>query len=392
MARRTKIWVRTAVVVAIAGGGAGLLLSRGAAASSSTKYLTAAVTRGNVALTVQTTGIVEPQSTYDLAFGAGSGGSGGGAGGVGGGSSGSGGGARGPLVSTVDVKPGGIVKAGQVLAVESTTTLDQQLSVAEAVLAAAEAKQAAETPNPLPGTSAAVAPATNAAAVASAQQSVSAARAAVAATSISAPVAGVVIAVNVVPGEVAPTAPAVVMRSLSFVVQADVAETNLSDVSPGESAKISLPALTASIPGKVTAMPTQANPEPSNPAAAAAAPVTFPITLSLSGTVTGLIPGMSAQVTIVKSTRTGVLVIPTTAVHGSGRRTHVLLLVNNKPQRHDVVVGLMTPTTTQLLSGLTVGEKVITGIVNPSLSLTPGGHKGHGLGGGFKVGGKGKRG
>ncbi|MHB8245698.1 MAG: efflux RND transporter periplasmic adaptor subunit [Acidimicrobiales bacterium] len=387
MARSTKTWVRTAVAVAIAGAGAGLLLSHSAGASSATKYLTAAVTRGNVALTVQTTGVVEPQSTYDLAFGSGA--SNGGGGGSGSGGAGAG---RGLLVSAVDVRPGSTVKAGQVLAVQSTTMLDQQLTVAEAVLAAADAKQAAETPNPLPGTSAAVADASNAAAVASAQQSVSAARAAIAATSLSAPAAGVVLAVNVTPGQAAPAGPAVVMRSLSFVVHADVAESNLSDVSPGESATISLPARRGPIPAKVTAMPTQANPEPSNPAAAAAAPVTFPITLSLSRTTSGLIPGMSAQVTIVKSTRTGVLVIPTTAVHGSGTRTRVLVLVDNKPQRRKVVVGLMTPTKTQLISGLTLGEKVITGIVNPSLSLTPGGRKGHRLGGGFKVGRKGKRG
>ncbi len=394
MARRTKIFVRTAATAVVAAAGAGLLLSRGAGASSATRYLTAAVTRGNVALTVQASGIVEPQSTYDLAFESGTGGAGGGGGGSGGGNGGSGGGggARGALVSTVNVKPGSTVKAGQVLAVESTTTLDQQLNVAEAVLAAAEAKQAAEPSNPLPGTSAAVATATNAAAVASAQQSVSAVKAAIAAASISAPVAGVVIAVNVVPGQVAPTGPAVVMRSLTFVVEADVAESNLSEVSSGESATIKLPDLTRPIPGKVMAMPTAANPEPSNPAAAATTPVTFPITLSLTGSASGLIPGMSAQVTIVKATRTGVLVIPTTAVHGLGSRTHVLLLVNNKPRRHAVVVGLMTPATTQLVSGLTVGEKVITGIVNPSLSLTPRGGKGHRLRGGFKVGGKGKYG
>lgn len=386
MASRTKLWVRTAVAVAVVGAGAGLLLTRGAGASSATKYLTAPVTRGDVALTVQTTGIVQPQSTYDLAFGGGAGGSGSGA------SSGGGSGAHGQVVTSVDVSPGSAVNAGQVLAVAGVSAADQQLAVAEAVLAAAEAKQAAETPNSLPGTPAAVAAATNAAAVASAEQAVSAAKAAVAATSLSAPVAGVILAVNVVPGQVAPTTPAIVMRTRTLVVQADVAETSLGDVSLGEPANISLPTVAASIPGRVTSMPTQANPEPSNPAAAAAAPVTFPVTLSLTGTTAGLIPGMSAQVTIVKSTRTGVLVVPTTAVHGSGKRTHVLLLVNNKPQRHAVVVGLMTPTTTQLISGLTLGERVITGIVNPSLSLTPGGQKGHRLGGGFKLGGKGKRG
>ncbi len=393
MTRRTKILIRTAAAVAVAVAGAGLLLSRTAGASSAAKYLTAAVTRGNVALTVQTSGIVEPQSTYDLAFGSGTGSSGGGSGGSGGGGgSAGGGGARGPLVRTVNVKPGSTVKAGQVLAVASTTTLDQQLSVAEAVLAAAQAKQAAENPNPLPGTAAAVAAATNAAAVATARQSVSAVNAAIAATSISAPVAGVVMAVNVVPGQVAPQGPAVVMRSLTFVVKADVAETNLSEVSSGESATISVPDLTRSIPGKVTAMPTEANPEPSNQVAAATTPVTFPISLGLTGSARGLIPGMSAQVTIVKSRRTGVLEIPTTAVHGAGARTHVLLLVNNKPRRQAVVVGLMTPLTTQVVSGLTVGEKVITGIVNPTLSLTPGGAKGHRLRGGFKFGAKGKHG
>lgn len=388
MARRSKIWGRTGVAVAVAGTGLGFLLSRGAGASSGTRYLTAAVTRGNVALSVQTTGIVEPQATYDLAFGGGAG-----AGGGGGGASSAGtGGGRGPLVSTVNVRPGSTVKAGQVLAVESTTMLDQQLGVAEAVLAAAEAKQAAEAPNPTPATPAAAAAATNAAAVVSAQQSVSAARAAIAAASIYAPVAGVVMAVNAVPGEVAGTGAVVVMRSLTFIVQADVAETNLPDVAAGEPARVLLPALARTLPATVTAMPTEANPEPSNPVAAAGAPVTFPITLSLTGTASGLIPGMSAQVTIVKSTRSGVLVIPTTAVHGSGQATHVFLLANNRPQRRDVVVGLMTPTTTQLVSGLTMGEEVITGVVNPSLSLTPGGHKGHRLGGGFKVGGKGKRG
>ena len=374
--------------------GAGLFWSTRHGEAAQTRYLTAAVTRGTVAETVATTGSVQPQISVSLAF---SGSTSSGAGSSGGsGSAGSGSGSSGgsnssagtgsttqsvssgaTVVRTVTAKVGEQVAAGAVLATLDDTAAQAQLSSAEAQLSSAKARQAAE-----PSGTSATTVASDAASVAQAEQQVLSAQQAVAATVLKAPVAGVVTAVNVTVG-LPPTSPAITMRSNGLVVVASVPEGAMASLQAGQKATVTLPALSKSVAGTLAALPTAAS-------SSSGSAVTFPVTVNLTSPPADLLAGMSAQVTIVIAQHADVLQVPTTAIQGSSTAPTVQVLQSGVPVSKPVEIGLSTNSSTEIIAGLSEGETVVVGVVNPtaqtSTSTTTGGLTGGG-GGGFRGGG-----
>lgn len=383
-------WVLTAVVVvALLAGGVFWRTRHGEAAQ--TQYLTASVTRGTVAQTVAVTGSVQPQIAVNLAFSGatsaagGTGGSGqgsGSAGSAGSTSSTSGGTVQtvssgAAVVRTVTASVGELVSAGAVLATLDDTAAQAQLTSANAQLSSARARQAAE-----PSGVSATTVASDSAAVAQAQQQVDSAEQAVAATVLKAPVAGVVTAVDLHAG-LPPTSPAITLRSSGLDVVAAVPEDALASLQAGQRATVTLPALSRTVTGTLGAMPTAAS-------SSSGTAVTFPVTVDLASPPSGLLPGMSAQVTIVIASRTDVLEVPTTAIQGSTTSPTVTVLQAGKPVSKPVEIGLSTNATTEIVAGVAAGDTVVTGVVNPTTqttTTTPGGLGGGGLRGGGGLGG-----
>jgi macrolide-specific efflux system membrane fusion protein len=118
--------------------------------------------------------------------------------------------------------------------------------------------------------------------------------------------------------------------------------------------------------------------------------VTFPVTVNLTSPPADLLAGMSAQVTIVIAQHADVLQVPTTAIQGSSTAPTVQVLQSGVPVSKPVEIGLSTNSSTEIIAGLSEGETVVVGVVNPtaqtSTSTTTGGLTGGG-GGGFRGGG-----
>ncbi|WP_194898920.1 HlyD family efflux transporter periplasmic adaptor subunit [Catenulispora pinisilvae] len=111
------VWINTSLAVVVAAGGAGAWALLGSSNSgSSTTGRTVAVQRGNVSSEVSASGNVTLPTELDLAFTASG------------------------TVTEVDVKPGDVVKAGQVLAKIDPTEANQQLTSAQAQLTTAQAQ------------------------------------------------------------------------------------------------------------------------------------------------------------------------------------------------------------------------------------------------------------
>ena len=112
------VWINTSLAVVVAAGGAGAwaLLGSSSTANTAAGSRTTAVQRGNVTAQVSASGNVTLPTESDLAFTASG------------------------TVTEVDVKPGDVVKAGQVLAKIDTTEANQQLTSAQAQLATAQAQ------------------------------------------------------------------------------------------------------------------------------------------------------------------------------------------------------------------------------------------------------------
>lgn len=379
-------WIVTAVVaVALVAGGVGWAATRSTA--STTRYLTALVARGTVAQTVAATGTVQPAATLALGF-AGTAAASAATGSTSSGTS-SGTATTGTrtvsngatTVTSVSAKAGQRVAAGAVLATVDPAPAQAQLTAAQAQLTAAQARRAAEPA----GASQATVDA-DAAAIAQAEQQVQSAEVALAATVLKAPVAGMVTAVSLTAG-LPPTTPAVTMQSGGLAVVASVSENDVGSLQPGQPATVTFPALSVSTPATLGAMPTAAN----SASGTATSAVTFPVTLNLPRPPARLLPGMTVQISIVIARRDNVLYVPTTAIQGTANSPSVQVLRNGKPLSVPVEIGLSTSSTTEIVAGLSVGQTVVTGVVNPAISTTPG-IGGGGLGGRGGLGGGGLRG
>jgi len=121
--------------------------------------------------------------------------------------------------------------------------------------------------------------------------------------------------------------------------------------------------------------------------------VTFPVTLTLTNPSGEVKVGMSASVSIVTQQLDNVLVVPSSAVNGSGTAgsTGSVTLVSSKgtQTRVPVVVGLQGTSTTGVYGNLKVGDKVLLPSVSISTATGNSGTSGVGGTGGAGFGGAG---
>jgi macrolide-specific efflux system membrane fusion protein len=127
--------------------------------------------------------------------------------------------------------------------------------------------------------------------------------------------------------------------------------------------------------------------------------VTYTVTMALDRTVAGLKPGMSANATVTTGERDNVLNVPNAAVTGTGSTATVKVLKSGVQSTVNVVTGLKGDSTTEIVSGLTAGQQVVTssgvapaaGAAGAAGAARPGGAAGFpgGGAGGFPGGGGG---
>ncbi|HEX4776909.1 MAG TPA: hypothetical protein VFW74_09065, partial [Acidimicrobiia bacterium] len=136
--------------------------------------------------------------------------------------------------------------------------------------------------------------------------------------------------------------------------------------------------------------------------------VTYAVNVQLTQPAAGVKPGMTASVTVVTGEADNVLHVPSAAVRGTGTTASVTVLRGKKQVTTPVAVGMRGDTDDVILSGLKVGDRVVTSVSTPGSGATNGtgtngltnrfgggGLGGGGLGGGgrgFGGGGFGGRG
>lgn len=361
---RHRLLAAVTLSLLVAVGVAGWVLTRPAAATPTGS--TVAATTGTMSQTVTATGTVEPAQEADLSFTAGG------------------------LVTSVSARVGASVRKGAVLATVDGSALQAQVNAAAAGVTAASALVASEASAPT-----ATAAASAQAQLAWAQAKLVQARAALAATTLSSPIAGTVAAVTIAPGDVvagsngstngtsasgvssganghgagsppgAATAQIVVISPAAFLVTADVGGVDLPQVAVGMQAKVTTTGSTHPLTGVVRSVGILAD-------SASGASATFPVVIGLNGSPTDLYAGGSADVSIIVKQTSGVLTVPTQALHTAGSSTVVLQMVNGKQLSTPVTVGATYGPRTQILSGLQAGDLVVV----PSSGSAGAGHAG----------------
>ena len=381
-----KLKILAILALAVVGIGAAFVAVGGlpASASATTQYLTGAATTGDVSEDVAATGTLAATAAYGVSFGSPAR--------VAGATTGSS--TATWTTQTVKVAAGDAVKKGQVLATADTADLRRQYADSTTALQTAKIQLAIAKTNRSAATTTAAIRQTRIG-VYNAEAQVSTATKTrndlieqIRLATLTSPIDGIVTTVNIVAGLSAPTGDAIVIDSTALQVTADVAETDVASISVGQLATVTVSAVGSQLTGKVTAIA---------PTAAAASTngsvVSYPVTISVTGAPKTVRAGMTASITITIDSATNVLTVPSAALRGTAGNYSVLIMnATGEPTAQAVQVGLVTNTTAEIKSGLTEGQRVVTG-VNTAQTGTPTTGNGFGgaLGGGFQVGGGGNR-
>ncbi|WP_410561846.1 efflux RND transporter periplasmic adaptor subunit [Amycolatopsis sp. cmx-4-61] len=410
--RASKAWlINGALVVLLAGAGFGIYQAFTPAPSSAqAQSRTTPVRRATVTETVSAAGTLASSYTGVANF------------------------ATAGKVTSIDVKVGDVVSAGQKLATVDGTQASKQLQVAKANLAVAQdaldtAETAENTPATGPNAQNAQTGAANSVTSAQAkldqaQLDVQTAQQALDNTVLYAPGAGTVTAINGTVGQQSSSGSSATAQSSSsgsgqggqgansgaaavsssssssssgfititnltgLVVNTSVAEIDVSKVKAGQKATVTLNAL----PDKpIQATVSSVNLTPTTSGSV----VSYGAQLALTSPPDGLRPGQSASVVITVAEADNALSVPAAAVQTAGGTNLVTVQENGQNVTRQVQVGLRGESTVQITSGLTEGDNVVltgtattgTGTGRPGGTGGTGGFPGGGTGG-FPGGGQ----
>ena len=197
------------------------------------------------------------------------------------------------------------------------------------------------------------------ASIQSAQGALSATQGALANDFITAPINGVITSVNdITVGEiVSANTPAIgIMSDSGYEIEGYVSQNQLSMVSVGMPVTITTDAYGPSVVfnGTVTQVGLAATTDPStgNPG--------YKVVYQFTGSDPRIKPGISATVTLNGGTKANVLEVPTTAVYTKNGQAFVLVRTGNKNVETPVVTGLVGTDSTEIVSGLSAGQQVVT--------------------------------
>lgn len=165
------------------------------------------------------------------------------------------------------------------------------------------------------------------------------------------------------------------------VVQVNVAEVDVDKVKAGQKATITADAIT----GKTFA----ATVVGVNRAGVISTGVTnYPATIQLDVPTNELLPNMSVTADIITTTKQNVLLVPSAAVQTQNGQSVVRVLQKGQVQSLPVETGLSSDTQTEIVSGLSEGQTVVTGAATTGTGSSGSVFsRGFGGGGALRVGG-----
>jgi macrolide-specific efflux system membrane fusion protein len=185
-------------------------------------------------------------------------------------------------------------------------------------------------------------------------------------TPLISPIDGEVIVRVIEPGQTVTSNTAVVVISDRLIVRAQVDETDIGKVKLGQTAIVKLDAYPdIEVKAKVNHISYEAT-------------VVNNVTIYKVDILMERIPsvfrsGMSANVRIIQQRKKNVLTIPVDVVRHAGKSSFVLVSngKDSKPERRDVELGISDLKNVEVISGLTLNDKIILDSIKYELSKSP---------------------
>jgi len=181
---------------------------------------------------------------------------------------------------------------------------------------------------------------------------------------------------------------ATVGGSRDMVAQADVGQLDVVRLKVGQSADLTLDAVSGlRVTAKVATIALDAEAQTAN--AGSSSPVEYSVELRPASLPTTVRAGMTGQVSVSVVDLRNVVIVPTAAVGGGADNPTVQVMGDGRPVSVPVVVGLATSTGVQIVAGIQPGQTVITGVVQSGGATATTTGQGGGFPGGAFFGGGG---
>ncbi|MCX7881551.1 MAG: efflux RND transporter periplasmic adaptor subunit [Patescibacteria group bacterium] len=157
-----------------------------------------------------------------------------------------------------------------------------------------------------------------------------------------------------------------------------VSEIDVSKIKPGQKVTITIDALLEkTYTGEVIAIDKTGE--------VSSSVVSYPLTIKFDTQATEILPNMSATAKIIVNKKTNVLTVPSSAVIKQDESHYVRILKNKKITIVPVEIGISSETKTEIVSGLSEGEKVVVLINSTSTTGSQSPFSGFGFGGGTRI-------
>jgi HlyD family secretion protein len=199
--------------------------------------------------------------------------------------------------------------------------------------------------------------------VAAAEAKVTAAQAILDEAKIVAPISGTITAIDTQPGDLvsAQTSAFDIADQSHLYVDISVSEVDVSQVQVGQPVEITFDAISGqTYQGVVTDMAMQGT--------SSSGTVNYPVTAEITNPDAKILNGMTAAASITVTQKTGVLLVPSSAIRTVSGQQLVYVMQNNTPQAISITTGDTSGTQTEVTGGnLTEGEAII---LNPPSSTT----------------------
>ncbi len=199
-----------------------------------------------------------------------------------------------------------------------------------------------------------------------------------------APIAGTVNAINIkngddlsrLSGNSSSQAPIIIGDMKTLKAQVQVNEVDIANVVIGQKVMMTYTAIDGlMVSGKVEKMDSLGT--------ITQGVVNYNVTIGLDTIDSRLRPGMSVSAKIITDVKQDVITVPNSALKTQGNKTFVEVLndATNQPEQRTIEIGVANNTDTEIVGGLSVGDKVITQTIDPNATkaATPAAGSGSGL-------------
>jgi macrolide-specific efflux system membrane fusion protein len=161
----------------------------------------------------------------------------------------------------------------------------------------------------------------------------------------------------------------------------NVSEIDVSKIKYGQKATITLDSLSdITFTGKIVSV--------DRIGSVSSGVTNYPVIIAFDTGNDQVLPNMSATANIITTTKDNALLVPTTAIQTqSGQAVVRVLDKNNQVTTVDVTTGLSSDTQTEIVSGVSEGQTIITSTVFSGTTSTSGSSIFSSLGGGARTGG-----